>query len=614
MFEEWRATAPGGDGEAVSVNLPGRPEAFAGSDAVRYVTEFEDPRDGDDDVAVLTFDGCFAHTEVELDGAVLGNPDEPITHDAYFAPLRIPFRPADDERVAVTCEAPQDRFGGLFDSDAVPDAAAVPGVWWQAALETRSLPYIEDVAVTPDLTAEGATLQVRTTVVTDEAMEDRITYSLKPAGDLSTRGMMNRGSVETDGPGRTTVEHTIDVRDPALWWPRGYGDQHRYTLRAKFAESEHTVTTGIRSVEREDGDLLVNDEPISIRGVNLTTAGPRDVDRAIDVNANLVRAHAQVLPPAIYEACDEAGLLVWQDLPLTGHGDFDVDRATAIGTSLLTHRSHHPSLVALAVHDDPTDAFADGLGSGALDGLRRRWRAWRTTYDRSGAEQVAEDLPAAVPVFPVVGDPGVDADARRLYPGWDYGEASDAADLVERYPAPIVAEFGAGALGDEAGAGAADFDAGKHAARVADPDDPESSQAHQAAVVETVAEAFRRQDQDAIAYALRDTDAAGMGIFDVAGEAKRAREALAAAYEPVQAFLVTPAAGSSPVVVCNDSQQAIDGELAWTAGDASGSRSLSVAAGERWEGEPIDLPSGADTVTVRIEAGDESVENVYERG
>jgi hypothetical protein len=613
MFEEWQATAPSSDGEAEPVNLPGRPAAFAGSDAVRYVTEFEDPRSSDDDVAVLTLDGCFAHTEVELQGAVLGSPEEPITHDAYFAPLRIPFRPADEERVVVTCEAPRDRFGGLFATDAVPDEAAVPGVWWQAALETRRLPYVEDVAVTPELTADGATLHVRITVVADEAIDDRITYSLKPAGDLSASGMMNRGSVQPDGPGRTTVEHTIEVRDPSLWWPRGYGDQNRYTLRAKLGESEHTVTTGIRSVEREDGDLLVNGEHVPIRGVNLTTAGPRDVERALGVNANLVRAHAQVLPPSLYDACDEAGLLVWQDLPLTGPGSFDVERASSLGSRLVDARSNHPSLATLAVHDEPTDAFADGLGSGFLDGLRRRWRAWRTDYDRSAADDVAAALPDEIPVVPVVGDPGVEAEARRLYPGWDYGEASDAGDLLDRYPAPVVAEFGAGALGDRAVEDAAGFDAAKHAARGATPGDPAASQAAQAAVVGTVAETVRRRGQDAIAYALRDTDAAGMGIVATDGQAKQARDALARAFEPVQAFLASPAASTSAVVVCNDTVESIDGELSWTAGDASGGQSVTVAAGGRWEGEAISIPSDAEAVTLELDVGDRTVENVYQR-
>jgi len=615
MLEEWRATEPGAGPDATEevVTLPGRPADLAGADAVRYVTEVADPRSGDDDVAVLSLDGCYAHAEVEVSGSVVGGADGPVTHDAYFAPLRIPFRPTDDEvRIAVTCEAPRDRFGGLFDTDAVPAEASVPGVWWTADLASRALPYVEDVQVRPEVTEAGATLHVRTTVLAAEQLSDRITYSLKPAGELTTRGTMNRGAVETDGPGRTTVEHEIEVRDPALWWPRGHGDQHRYELRAKLGDSERTVTTGIRSVSWDDGDLLVNGQSVPVRGVNLTTAAEADVDRAVACNANLVRGHAQVLPPAVYEACDEAGILVWQDLPLTGPGSFDRDRATALARRLVAERAHHPSLVALAVHDDPTETFESGLGSGILDGLRRRWRAWRSGYDAATARAVADAVEAPVPVFPVVGDPGTEADARRLYPGWDYGEAGDADALLDRYPALVVAEFGAGALGSEAVDDAAGFDRAKHDVRVSDSADPATSQAYQADVVGTVAETFRRRGTDAIAYALRDTDAAGMGVYAVDGEAKAAQSALARAYEPVQAFLAEPGRGSTPVVVRNDLPRAFSGELRWTAGDSEGVQDVTVDATGRWESEPIDVPGDAESVTLEVSVGAGTVRNEYE--
>lgn len=610
MLEEWHATTVG----AVSptpepVALPGKPAAFAGDGAVRYVTELDDPRSDDEEVAVLHLHGCYAHVEVELSGAVLGQPTAPISHDAYFAPLRIPFRPTEEVRLAVTCEAPTDRFGGLHDTDRVPPAERVPAPWWRADLETHPLPFVDRVDVRPTLTDEGATLHVRTTVVAAEQLEERITYSLKPAGDHATRGMMERAAVETAGPGKTTVEHTIDVRDPALWWPRGHGDQHRYTLSASLGDSERAVTTGICRVERDGGSLRVNGEPVRIRGVNLNAADPADVDRAVDCNANLVRAHAHVLPPAVYEACDAAGLMVWQDLPLTGPGGFDADRGRELAAALGAAYGHHPSLAVASVHDEPTRAFAEGLGSGLVDSLRLRWRAWRTDYDPEPAERVAEAVPDGIPTFAAVGDPGTGASARRLFPGWDYADAADAASLLDRYPGDVVAAFGAGSIGD--GDEAADFDSAKHDARV--DGDADASRTYQADVVETVAAALRRVGRGAIAYSLRDTDSAGMGVYTVDGEAKPGAAALARAFEPVQAFLVSPAASESAIVVCNDAPAAIDADVEWTAGDASGTESVPVEAGERREAGPIEIPPGAEAVelTVRTDAG--ATSNEYDR-
>ena len=608
MFEEWRATAvEEGTSTAETVSVPGRPAQFAGQSGVRYTTRFEDPRDPDDDVAVLRLHGLYAHSEIEVTGNRLDG-EGAVTHDTYFEPVSIPFEPFEENELTITCRQPRDRFGGLHDTEWVPDDAAVPGVWWDAAIESAPLPYVDSMDVRPRITEDGARLDVRTTVVTDGPLEDRITYSLKPEGDLTTRGMMDRGRVEADGPGKTTVEHTIDVHDPALWWPRELGDQNRYTLRAKLGDSERTVTTGICEVSFEDG-FVVNGEQLSVRGVNLLTAAPEDVDRALDVNANLVRAHAHVLPPEVYEACDEAGLLVWQDLPLTGPGTFDVDRGRELAATLARTYCTHPSLAAYAVHDDPVDAFSDGLGTGLLDGLRLRWRAWRTDYDRSHAESVAEALPGERPVFPVVGGPGVGADAAAYYPGWDYAAGDGIDTLLDRYPADVVAEFGAGALAQTSVESAAGFDAAKHDRRVGDG--PDASQAYQAKVVGTVAKRLRVRDVGTIAFALRDTDAAGMGIFGADGEQKAASEVLTTAFEPVQAFLTDPSPGTSDVLVVNDLPAAIDATVNWEVGDENGELEVAVDAAGRWRSDSISIPGSAETVALTLSIEEYKITNEY---
>jgi hypothetical protein len=563
---EWHAGPVGDSGARQPVDVPGRPAAFAGEAAVRYTATVEP--DTGADAATLLLDGVYAESEVEVSGDRLGG-DGPVTHDAYFEPLRVPFRPDGPTEVAVTCRAPSDRFGGLHDTDLVPDEAAVPGVWWGARVESHPLPAVVALRVRPERTAEGARLHVRTTVVTDGPLEERVTYSLRPEGELSTRGTMDRGSVEATGPGLTTVEHTIQVRDPALWWPRPLGDQHRYTLTAKLGDSERSVTTGICEVAREDGSLLVNGEPFPVRGVNLVTDDPADVRRAVETNATLVRGHAQALPPAVYEACDEAGLLVWQDLPLTGPGAFDTDRGADLAGRLAARYGTHPSLGVVGVHDDPVDAFADGLGSGFFDRLRLRWRAWRTSYDRTAAETVAGAVPNGLATVPVVGGPGVDHDAAAYYPGWRYGEAGDIGRLLDRYPADLLAEFGAGSEADPS----------------------------QAAVVGTVAERARGRGVGAVAFALRDpgrgddpdaNDGTAMGVYTADGEPRESQAALAAAFEPVGAFLV-----DGEAVVVNDRPEPLSATLSWTAGDDGGEREVAVGAMDRWRGE-LSAPRGSD--------------------
>ena len=609
MFEEWRATAVGGSDER-SVSVPGTPEAFAEADGVTYVTTFDDPRGPSDDAAVVELRGLYAHAEVDVTGQRLDG-EGTVEHDAYFEPLRIPILPYDENELSVTCRAPQDRFGGIHDTDLVPDEDAVPGIWWGARLEAKPLPYVDRMRVRPELTDDGAVLHVQTTVVSEDPIEDRITYSLKPEGDLQTRGMMDRGRVETSGPGKTTVEHTIDVHDPSLWWPREFGQQNRYRLTAKLGNSEHTVTTGICEVDRDGSSFVVNGEDVPIRGVTTLTDDPADVERALQTNATLVRARAHALPREFYDTCDEAGLLVWQDLPLTGPGEFDAERGQALATTLAATYSRHPSLAAFTVHDEPTDAFADGLGSGLLAGLRLRWRAWRNSYDRTDADAVAEAFPERAPVVPVVGEPGIDHDAAAYYPGWDYGTAESIEALLSRYPTDLLAGFGAGSLAEEAEA-AAGFDAAKHARHVGgSTDDVEASQQYQAETLRTVAERARCHGLGAIAATLRDTDAAGMGIYDAGGEPKAAQETLAAAFQPAQVFLADPGTGTREVVVRNDGPRPLSATVSWEAGEKRGDQDITVGETGRWTGD-IEIPSGTESVTLTLAASGGTVENSYQ--
>jgi len=608
MFDEWRATAPElADVAAESVSVPGRPAAVAGADVVDYRTTIEDPRGSEDEVAVLELRGLYANASVEVPGNRLDG-DGPVAHDTYFRPLRIPFEPTDGGELRVRCRAPEDRFGGIHDTDLVPPEDSVPGIWWGASLDSRPVPYIESMDVRPRIDGDSAQLSVRTTVVSDEPLDERITYSVRPAGDHKGRGMMERASVESSDPGRTVVEHTVEVHDPNLWWPRGMGEQHLYTLRGKLDDEETTVTTGICDVDRDEGQLIVNGEPMQIRGVNLLTDSSADVDRAIECNANLLRAHAHALPESVYERCDEAGMLVWQDLPLTGPGEFETDRGEELASALGNQYGRHPSLAAVGVHDDPVDAFDDSLGSGFFDRMRLRYRAWRTDYDDQPARTVAEAVPLDLPVFPVVGGPGVDAAAGSYYPGWHYGDADSIDSLLARYPVDVVAEFGAGALGDQQGGDvddAAGFDAAIHERRVSG--DIEESQAYQADLLAEIAGYLRRERVGTVAFALRDTDRAGMGVFRKDGTPKAGADALASAYEPVRAFVTDPGGEESEIVVLNDRPRALSSELAYSAGDEAGTIDFTVNAQGRWRGGPIALPADADAVRLTVDVDGEQL-------
>ncbi|MFB6087053.1 MAG: hydrolase [Haloarculaceae archaeon] len=614
MLTEWSGAAvePGGGKptptEWESVSVPGRPDAFAGADCVAYRTTFADPRDPEEAMASLTLRGCYAHARVWL------NDDLVAESDAYFEPIRVPFEPAGENELVVECRAPEDRFGGIHATDRVPDGDAVPGIWWGVDLSTHPESFVLDVSVTPTLeSGDEATLDAAVEVYAGESLDDRLTLTTRPAGERRGRGMMDRASVSAMAGERVTVEKAIALRDPSLWWPADVGPQNRYEVRAKLGDDVTTTTTGVAAI-RSDGDgVSVNGQRVPVRGVTVQDGTEADVERAREVNANLLRAHAHALPESVYEACDEAGVLVWQDLPLTGPGIFDISRGEDLAARLVGTYDHHPSLAAFGVHDEPTATFADRLGSGVLDRLRFRWRTWRADYDRGPAETVADAFPDDRPVYPVVGEPGTDPDAAALYPGWDYGTADDLGWILDRFPhlGDAVGEFGAGSLGAEDPDELAGFDRAKHDA-VVPGDGVDASQAHQADVVGSVAETLRVEGGPVVvANALRDTAGAGMGVFASDGTEKAAAGALASAFEPVQALLADSTSGESDVVVVNDSAEQVSGTLSWTAGDTGGETDVSVPATDSAVVTTISVSDGTEDVELTLSTEEGTVTNAY---
>jgi len=132
----------------------------------------------------------------------------------------------------------------------------------------------------------------------------------------------------------------LSAPDPQLWWPRGYGDQPRYTVRIDLRDADHELldtrehrigfrTAGVLEEPDEIGTsftIVVNDRTILAKGANwipddcfpsrLTAEDYRaSVTDAIEAGMNILRIWGGGLYESelLYELCDELGILVWQD-------------------------------------------------------------------------------------------------------------------------------------------------------------------------------------------------------------------------------------------------------------------------------------------------------------
>ncbi|HUR07695.1 MAG TPA: glycoside hydrolase family 2 protein [Nonomuraea sp.] len=127
----------------------------------------------------------------------------------------------------------------------------------------------------------------------------------------------------------------VEIPQPELWWPRGYGEQplHELTVTLGYEADDLDVwqsKIGFRTVELDTADgaftIEVNGRPVFAKGVNWIPDDcfPARIDRAryaerlaqaCEAGVNLMRVWGGGLYESddFYDLCDELGLLVWQD-------------------------------------------------------------------------------------------------------------------------------------------------------------------------------------------------------------------------------------------------------------------------------------------------------------
>lgn len=182
-----------------------------------------------------------------------------------------------------------------------------------------------------DVARRCATLQLAARPVGARAGQRLVFELLDPEGRcVATQ------AVAADAP-----HAVLTLSDARLWWPRGLGEQPLYTLVARLLDGDGLLAQdrrriGLRTlrlvqapVRGEVGSSFhfeVNGQDFFAGGANwipddsllerITPARYRErVAQAADANMNMLRVWGGGIyeHEAFYEACDELGLLVWQD-------------------------------------------------------------------------------------------------------------------------------------------------------------------------------------------------------------------------------------------------------------------------------------------------------------
>ena len=204
----------------------------------------------------------------------------------------------------------------------LPDA----GIWRDIELQGRDTAVLESVYIRQRHTEEGVWVRAEIDCRSISGEADETVFALYgPEGEcLGTAG----------------DRQEILVADPRLWWPNGYGEQPLYKAKVVISKDGRELdswerriglrTMAIRREKDEWGESFaheVNGVAIFAMGADyipednvfarITPARTRHLlEDCVKANFNTVRVWGGGYYPddSFYDACDEMGLLVWQDL------------------------------------------------------------------------------------------------------------------------------------------------------------------------------------------------------------------------------------------------------------------------------------------------------------
>lgn len=471
-----------GDDGWVDLEVPGHwrdhPDFASESGPLLYRRSFRLDSLPSDHRRFLVFDGIFYQADVWMDGAYLGDAE------GYFAPHSFDITAlsglATDHVVAVEVDAATPRdltakrsiTGVLHHWDCLDPDDSPAGLWRGARIETTGPVRIDRWRVLcRDANERRAHLRLHGRFDSDASRQVRIVTRVDGIVVAETDRLLATGLNE--------VDWTVDVDSPRLWWPWSLGTAELYTVECEVlvdSTVSHTrsVRTGMRQVRLNDWVLSVNGERLFLKGANL---GPsharlgtlraedlhRDVALAREAGLDLIRLHAHITRPELYDAADETGMLLWQDFPLQwGYARSVRHQAVAQVREAVDLLGHHPSIAMWCGHNEPI-ALDTAPGQRPSTGrlvtrflMGQQLPTWnRTVLDRwvKRAFERADGTRAIIAHSGVLPHfPQLDGTDSHLYFGWYHGQERDLPGAAAATPRLMrfVSEFGAQAVPDTA--------------------------------------------------------------------------------------------------------------------------------------------------------------------
>ncbi|MGO9777999.1 MAG: beta-mannosidase [Terracidiphilus sp.] len=353
------------------------------------------------------------------------------------------------------------------------------GIWKPVRIEAWDKVRIADFVIRQrDVSREVAHLDAEVEIEAASAGPAKVSVQYSDQGKPITE----TATVSVHA-GPNVIDLPIEIRQPKLWFPAGYGEQPLYEFTAQAGTSaqpgasgqpiadQRTVKAGLRSIvlHREldkwgrSFELVVNGIPVFAKGADVipfdsfpnrvTTADYRRIlQSARDANMNMIRhwGGGYYESDEFYAICDELGIMVWQDFmfgndwqPGTYAFKLNVE---AEAEDQVRRLRNHPSIVIWCGNNETESAFSwAGRPELPPDVRLLMWQDYLTVFSGILPRVVAR-LDAETPYWPSSPSADYEALSDHYQSGdahiWDVWHGRVPFSTYETHHARFVTEFG----------------------------------------------------------------------------------------------------------------------------------------------------------------------------
>ena len=298
----------------------------------------------------LYFEGANITTNIYINGQLAG------THIGGYLGFKIKatsFLKEGDNEIWV-------RVDNSYDKEIIPSQKSdffiyggiTRDVWW---IEINKNHVQELKITTPLVSNTTATVQIKAVITNDETAQLKATLK-NPQGKI----IATKTVAVSDKEASITFSK---INNPMLWDtenPNLYVVETQLLVNKKAVDSQ-TEKVGLRWFEFKDhGPFYLNGKRLLIRGTHrheehagvgaaMSNQQHRaDMEAIKKMGANFVRLAHYPQDPEIYKACDELGLLVWDELPWCRGGignETWQTNAKNMLTEMINQNYNHPSII-----------------------------------------------------------------------------------------------------------------------------------------------------------------------------------------------------------------------------------------------------------------------------